>query len=100
MSTAEQATTTSALSATAAALVAGSGNVVCSGLFNGISRIIGITRKTSGGTPGTISILSTTGSAAGAAQATTVQLRSSNALDTSVYTIWWVNEVGPGLLAA
>ena len=98
MANSEQATTTSAYSKDLTVCAAGVSSTAVSGLYSGISHIVGITRKTPGGTPGTPSITSLTGSAAGAAQATTVVIHSSNALDTSVYTLWWLNEIGAGLL--
>jgi hypothetical protein len=98
MANSEQALTQSAYSKDIT-LAAGTASTAVSNLWVGVSHIVGITRKTAGGTTGTPSIQSLTGAAAGAAQATTVVLKSTNALDTSVYTIWWLNEIGPGLLA-
>lgn len=98
MANSEQAVTTSAYSKDIT-LGAGTATSAVAGLWLGISHIVGITRKTAGGTVGTPSIFSMAGAAVGNAAATTVVLRSSNGADTSTYTIWWINEIGPGLLA-
>jgi len=98
MANSEQAVTTSAYSKDIT-LAAGTATSVVAGLWVGISHIVGISRKTAGGVVGTPSIASLTGAATAAAQGTTVVLHSTVNTDTSTYTIWWINEIGPGLLA-
>ena len=67
--------------------------------FPSISRVLGCVRKTAGGTPGNPLISfgnsSSTGTGVGDIY---VQASSDNASDTSVYTVFWVNEWNPSLL--
>jgi hypothetical protein len=63
--------------------------------FGGVSRVLGVVRTTSGGTVGTSTqfVISTPVSAA--AGTPLARLYSQNAADTSVYTLYWVNEIAP-----
>lgn len=79
------------------------GNATTAKLTNflrGVSKVIGVVSKVAGGTPGSPSVGTITPSVAGAAIGCTVALNSTNALDTSTYTLYWTNEVGSGLLPA
>jgi hypothetical protein len=68
--------------------------VMPSSFFPGVSRILGVVRTTAGGTVGQPYVRSVVGPAAGASAAT-ITLHSASALDTSVYTIFWVSETVP-----
>ena len=77
---------------------AGTSSTACPNLVVGCSKILGVKLKTSGGAPGDVCIASITGPAANAvANGATVVLRSATA-DTSVYTLFWVNEKTPNAL--
>lgn len=65
---------------------------VFSNFYVGVSKVIGVVRKTALGVVGNPSITSLVGANAGSAQATTITLKSSNAGDLSVYTLYWTNE--------
>jgi hypothetical protein len=65
-----------------------------------VSRIVGCVRVTAGGTPGTVtSGLSLSPSPLTAGGFTVVSLCSSDALDTSVYRLFWTNQVAQSQLA-
>lgn len=74
----------------------GAGNAVLNANFLlGVSRVLGVVRTTSGGVVGTPYIASIAVPAGGtaAAKTTTIVLNSSVNTDTSVYTLYWQNEV-------
>jgi hypothetical protein len=74
----------------------GSANAVLNANFLlGVSRVLGLVRTTSGGTVGTPYIASIAVPAGGtaAAKTTTIVLNSSVNTDTSVYTLYWQNDV-------
>jgi len=61
----------------------------------GVSRVLGLVRTTTGGTVGTPYIASISVPAGGtaAAKTTTIVLNSSVNTDTSIYTLYWQNDV-------
>jgi len=63
--------------------------------FNGTSKVIGIVRTTSGGVPGIprLADLGVLINSTADGYIPQLQLRANNITDTSVYTIYWVNEV-------
>jgi hypothetical protein len=74
----------------------GSANAVLNANFLlGVSQVLGLVRTTSGGTVGTPYIASIAVPAGGtaAAKTTTIVLNSSVNTDTSVYTLYWQNNV-------
>ena len=74
----------------------GAGNTVLNANYLlGVSHILGLVRTTSGGTVGTPYVASIAVPAGGtaAAKTTTIVLNSSVNTDTSVYTIYWQNQV-------
>lgn len=74
----------------------GAGNAVLNANYLlGVSHILGLVRTTSGGTVGTPYVASIAVPAGGtaAAKTTTIVLNSSVNTDTSVYTIYWQNQV-------
>lgn len=69
-----------------------------SSFLPGVSRIVGCVRTTSGGTVGQPRCIITFDASA-VANVARVAVASTNALDTSVYTLLWVNEVAGSSVA-
>lgn len=68
-------------------------NVLSNNYFLGTSKILGFIRTTSGGTVGTPAIESVTISGAVGSRNVAMTVKSTDVLDTSVYTLVWVNEI-------
>lgn len=66
---------------------------------SGVSKILGVVRKTSGGVVGSPSVGTITPSLVNTAIGCTIALNSTVNTDTSVYTLYWTNEVGAGMLS-
>lgn len=74
------------------AMIAGVAAVVSTTGFSADSILIGIVRNTLGGTAGVPATRVITPSAAGASSVWGIGLLSSNAADTSVYTVYWLDD--------
>lgn len=73
-------------------MIAGVAAVVTTTGFSADSILVAIVRNTLGGTAGVPATRVVTPSAAGASSVWGVGLCSSNAADTSVYTIYWLDD--------
>lgn len=75
------------------AMVTGVAAAVTTAGFSGDSRLLSIVRNTLGGTAGVPAASVVTPSAAGASSVWGVGLFSSSATDTSVYTVYWSDDI-------
>ena len=66
--------------------------------YNGSSRITSIIRRTAGGTPGVPVVYKKAPTGAGVLSLYGMDIYSSNALDTSVFEVQWVNDYIPSQL--
>jgi hypothetical protein len=74
-------------------MVAGVAAAVTTAGFSGDSRLLSIVRNTLGGTAGVPATSVVTPSAAGASSVWGIGVFSSNAADTSVYTVYWSDDI-------